>query len=160
MAAASAAPPRRKARRSRSPFPATASRFFMVPPRVRNIAPRCAAGQAVLEVRVAVRDGGLFLHPAVLPQREQDGKNRSEQQAPGNRPRDEQPRVGIGHDRSHQIEINLVRSIMTDSNPWLFITRPISGCLLLASILSVLFALWQHRRMQKKTAVADGDADF
>src|SRR5205809_485939 len=41
-----------------------------------------------------------------------------------------------------QIEINLVRSIMTDSNPWLFITRPISGGLLLASVLSVLFALW------------------
>src|SRR5204863_223455 len=59
-----------------------------------------------------------------------------------------------------QIEINLVRSIMTDSNPWLFITWPISGGLLLASVLSVLFALWQHRRMQKKTAAADGDADF
>src|SRR6266513_746872 len=59
-----------------------------------------------------------------------------------------------------QIEINLVRSIMTDSNPWLFITRPISGGLLLASVLSVLFALWQHRRMQKKTAAADGDSDF
>src|SRR5204862_8235485 len=59
-----------------------------------------------------------------------------------------------------QIEINLVRAIMTDSNPWLFITRPISGGLLLASVLSVLFALWQHRRMQKKTAAADGDADF
>ncbi|TMI03600.1 MAG: tripartite tricarboxylate transporter permease [Betaproteobacteria bacterium] len=59
-----------------------------------------------------------------------------------------------------QIEINLVRSIMTDSNPWLFITRPISGGLLLASVLSVLFALWQHRRVQKRIAVADGDADF
>src|SRR5213083_823800 len=59
-----------------------------------------------------------------------------------------------------QIKINLVRSIMTDSNPWLFITRPISGGLLLASVLSVLFALWQHRRVQKRIAVADGDADF
>jgi len=59
-----------------------------------------------------------------------------------------------------QIEINLVRSIMTDSNPWLFITRPISGGLLLASVLSVLFALWQHRRVQKRIAVADADADF
>ena len=29
-----------------------------------------------------------------------------------------------------QIEINLVRAIMTDSNPWLFFTRPISGALL------------------------------
>ena len=36
-----------------------------------------------------------------------------------------------------QIELNLVRAIMTDSNPWLFITRPISGALLLASVLSV-----------------------
>ena len=26
-----------------------------------------------------------------------------------------------------QIEINLVRAIMTDANPWLFVTRPISG---------------------------------
>jgi putative tricarboxylic transport membrane protein len=60
-----------------------------------------------------------------------------------------------------QIEINLVRSIMTDSNPWLFITRPISGVLLAASVLSIAAALWQHRRMQKKlVAGADGDADF
>ena len=60
-----------------------------------------------------------------------------------------------------QIEINLVRSIMTDSNPWLFITRPISGVLLAASVASIVAALWQHRRMQKKLAAgADGDADF
>src|SRR3954470_13785585 len=60
-----------------------------------------------------------------------------------------------------QIEINLVRSIMTDSNPWLFITRPISGLLLAASVLSIMAALWQHRRSQKKPAPgADGDADF
>ena len=32
-----------------------------------------------------------------------------------------------------QIEINLVRAIMTDGNPWLFLTRPISGGLLLAA---------------------------
>ena len=51
-----------------------------------------------------------------------------------------------------QIEINLVRSIMTDSNPWLFLTRPISGVLLAASVLSIAAALWQHRRMQKKSA--------
>jgi putative tricarboxylic transport membrane protein len=59
-----------------------------------------------------------------------------------------------------QIEINLVRAVMTDSNPWLFLTRPISGGLLFASVASVAFALWQHRRVQKKIAVADGDADF
>src|SRR5439155_8076282 len=100
MAAASAAPPRRKARRSRSPFPATTTRFFMVPPRMSNIVPRRGAGQAVLEVRVAVCDGDPFLDPALLPEREQDGKNRGEQQARGNRPPDEQAGVGSGHVRS------------------------------------------------------------
>jgi putative tricarboxylic transport membrane protein len=56
-----------------------------------------------------------------------------------------------------QIEINLVRSIMTDANPWLFLTRPISGLLIGASVLSILAALWQHRRMQKRAAAADAD---
>ena len=62
-----------------------------------------------------------------------------------------------------QIEINLVRSIMTDSNPWLFLTRPISGVLLAASVLSIVGALWQHHRMQRKaaaTAAGGGDTDF
>jgi putative tricarboxylic transport membrane protein len=59
-----------------------------------------------------------------------------------------------------QIEINLVRSIMTDSNPWLFLTRPISGGLLAAALASVTFAFWQHRRAQKKSALAGGAADF
>jgi putative tricarboxylic transport membrane protein len=59
-----------------------------------------------------------------------------------------------------QIEINLVRSIMTDSNLWLFLTRPISGLLLAASVISVVFALWQHRRAQKKGAVPEDGADF
>jgi putative tricarboxylic transport membrane protein len=53
-----------------------------------------------------------------------------------------------------QIEVNLVRSIMTDANPWLFVTRPISGTLLAASVISVAFALWQHRRTQRKIAGA------
>jgi len=59
-----------------------------------------------------------------------------------------------------QIEINLVRSIMTDPDPWLFVTRPISGLLLAASAASVLFALWQHRRMQRKADGAEDAADF
>jgi putative tricarboxylic transport membrane protein len=60
-----------------------------------------------------------------------------------------------------QIEINLVRSIMTDADPWLFVTRPISGLLLAGSVVSIGAALWQHRRMQKKLAAgANGDADF
>ena len=60
-----------------------------------------------------------------------------------------------------QIEINLVRAIMTDANPWLFLTRPISGGLLAASVLSVALSVWQHRRQQKRLAAAAGeDADF
>ncbi|MDH4094581.1 MAG: tripartite tricarboxylate transporter permease [Betaproteobacteria bacterium] len=60
-----------------------------------------------------------------------------------------------------QIEINLIRAIMTDADPWLFLTRPISGLLIAASVASVVFALWQHRRQQRRLAQrADGDADF
>jgi len=59
-----------------------------------------------------------------------------------------------------QIEINLVRAIMTDADPWLFLTRPISGALLGTSLASVLFALWQHRRQRKRLADAGEDADF
>jgi putative tricarboxylic transport membrane protein len=58
-----------------------------------------------------------------------------------------------------QIEINLVRAIMTDPDPWLFLARPISGVLLAASVASVAFAVWQHRRTRKREA-ADPDADF
>jgi len=59
-----------------------------------------------------------------------------------------------------QIEINLVRSLMTDSNLWLFVTRPISALLLAMAAASIVLSLWQHRRMQKKSAVAAGAADF
>jgi putative tricarboxylic transport membrane protein len=58
-----------------------------------------------------------------------------------------------------QIEINLIRSIMTDPDPWLFVTRPISGLLLGASLVSIGAALWQHRRMQRRAATAEA-ADF
>jgi len=44
-----------------------------------------------------------------------------------------------------QIEINFIRAIQTDANPWLFIKRPISGILLLLAVLSVVFAFRQHR---------------
>ena len=50
-----------------------------------------------------------------------------------------------------QIEINLIRAIMTDDNLWLFLTRPISGGLLGAAALSVALAVWQHLRHQKRT---------
>jgi putative tricarboxylic transport membrane protein len=48
-----------------------------------------------------------------------------------------------------QIEINLIRSIMTDSNLWLFLARPISGGLLAAAVASMAFAFWQHHRAKR-----------
>jgi putative tricarboxylic transport membrane protein len=59
-----------------------------------------------------------------------------------------------------QIEINLVRSLMTDSNLWLFVTRPISALLLGLAAASIVLSLGQQRRMQKKSALAEGAADF
>ncbi len=60
-----------------------------------------------------------------------------------------------------QIEINLIRAIMTDANPWLFLTRPISGGLLALSVASVTFALWQHRRHHQRNPPSAADnADF
>lgn len=57
-----------------------------------------------------------------------------------------------------QIEINLVRAIMTDANPWLFLTRPISGGLLLVAAGSIGLAIWQHLRHQKR--VVEEEPDF
>jgi putative tricarboxylic transport membrane protein len=60
-----------------------------------------------------------------------------------------------------QIEINLVRAIMTDADPKLFFTRPISGGLLTLSVASVVFALWQHRRQQRRMVPArEEEPDF
>lgn len=59
-----------------------------------------------------------------------------------------------------QIEVNLIRAVMTDPDPWLFLTRPISGLLLAGSVVSFVAAIWQHRRQQRAAAVQDGDADF
>jgi putative tricarboxylic transport membrane protein len=61
-----------------------------------------------------------------------------------------------------QIEINLIRAIMTDSNPWLFLTRPISGGLLALSVASVVAAVWQHHRQKRRGAMAAAEegADF
>jgi putative tricarboxylic transport membrane protein len=60
-----------------------------------------------------------------------------------------------------QIEINLVRAIMTDADPWLFITRPISGVMLGLSVISVALALWQHRRTEARMAEsAEPDLEF
>ncbi|MCL4765320.1 MAG: tripartite tricarboxylate transporter permease [Hyphomicrobiaceae bacterium] len=56
-----------------------------------------------------------------------------------------------------QIELNLVRSIMTDDDPWLFVTRPISGGLLLAAALSVALSVWQHLRHASRTRKVEAD---
>jgi putative tricarboxylic transport membrane protein len=55
-----------------------------------------------------------------------------------------------------QIEVNLVRALMTDGDLWLFVTRPISAFLLALSIASFGFALWQRRRRQPQ----EPDVDF
>jgi putative tricarboxylic transport membrane protein len=54
-----------------------------------------------------------------------------------------------------QIEVNLIRSVMTDPDPWLFLTRPISGGLLAAAAASMAFAIWQHHRAKGKTSAAE-----
>ncbi|MHB8667332.1 MAG: tripartite tricarboxylate transporter permease [Burkholderiales bacterium] len=59
-----------------------------------------------------------------------------------------------------QIEVNLVRAIMTDPNPWLFVTHPISGSLLALSVASVILALWQHHRHKGRAVVEEEETDF
>lgn len=56
-----------------------------------------------------------------------------------------------------QIEINLIRALMTDPDPMQFLLRPISGALLLASVLSIAAAIWQHVR-QKRLGVQGAEA--
>jgi putative tricarboxylic transport membrane protein len=59
-----------------------------------------------------------------------------------------------------QIEVNLVRALMTDADPWLFVTRPISAFLIACAIASVVFALLQHRRHQARGGARQADVDF
>ena len=59
-----------------------------------------------------------------------------------------------------QIETNLIRAIADDPNPWLFVTRPISGSLLALAVASAAFALWQHHRSRLRTEARQDDADF
>jgi len=49
-----------------------------------------------------------------------------------------------------QIEVNLIRAVMTDPDPWLFLTRPISGTLLVLAAISFALAIYQERRSLKK----------
>jgi putative tricarboxylic transport membrane protein len=54
-----------------------------------------------------------------------------------------------------QLEINLIRAVMTDSNLWLFLTRPISGFLLIFAAGSVAFSLWQRQKRGATAAEAE-----
>jgi Uncharacterized protein conserved in bacteria len=56
-----------------------------------------------------------------------------------------------------QIELNLIRAIMTNNDPWLFITRPISGGLLLVAAISVGLSIWQHVRHTRRMARVEPD---
>jgi putative tricarboxylic transport membrane protein len=56
-----------------------------------------------------------------------------------------------------QLEINLVRAIMTDDNLLMFVTRPISGALLGLAALSVAFAIWQHARQRRSAGAVEAD---
>lgn len=51
-----------------------------------------------------------------------------------------------------------MRALMTDSDLWLFVTRPISALLLALSVLSVAIALWQRRRPAR--GATEPDVDF
>ena len=61
-----------------------------------------------------------------------------------------------------QIEINMIRALMTDPDPLQFLLRPISGALLLAAVCSVAAAVWQHLRQRRRGLNIDqqADADF
>jgi putative tricarboxylic transport membrane protein len=48
------------------------------------------------------------------------------------------------------IETNYIRAVMTDSDWTLFFTRPWSGAMLVLSIVSVVYSLWQRRRAAKR----------
>jgi putative tricarboxylic transport membrane protein len=59
-----------------------------------------------------------------------------------------------------QIESNMIQAISTDADPWLFLTRPISGGLLAASVASIVLAVWQHNRETKRLAAAAAEEEF
>jgi putative tricarboxylic transport membrane protein len=58
-----------------------------------------------------------------------------------------------------QIELNLVRALMTDDDPLLFLTRPISGVLLFSAALWVGLAVWQHLSHHSRRKEAERAAD-
>jgi len=63
-----------------------------------------------------------------------------------------------------QIETNYIRAVMTDSDWTLFFTRPWSGAMLVLSIVSFVYSLWQRRRVAKRSGAkaeeTDGEVEF
>jgi putative tricarboxylic transport membrane protein len=63
-----------------------------------------------------------------------------------------------------QIETNYIRAAMTDSDWTLFFTRPWSGAMLVLSIISFVYSLWQRHRAAKRAGAkaeeAEGEVEF
>lgn len=57
-----------------------------------------------------------------------------------------------------QIEANLIRALMTESNPMLFITRPLSGLMLLLAAGSFILGIVQMRRHRTPDSTATPEA--
>jgi len=58
-----------------------------------------------------------------------------------------------------QLEVNLIRALMTDANLWLFVSRPISGLMLAGAVASVAWALYRRRR-SAAAAPAEVEVEF
>lgn len=60
-----------------------------------------------------------------------------------------------------QIEVNFIRAIMSDSNYALFFTRPISGILLILSIISMGWGIYQMRKQKRiESEKAEEEVEF
>ncbi|HWP34802.1 MAG TPA: tripartite tricarboxylate transporter permease [Thermodesulfobacteriota bacterium] len=57
-----------------------------------------------------------------------------------------------------QIEVNLIRALMTSSDLTLFVTRPLSGAMLLLALASVGVAVYQARQARRRQAAARSGA--
>ena len=60
-----------------------------------------------------------------------------------------------------QIETNYIRAVMTDSDWTLFFIRPWSGVMLVLSVVSFFYSLWQRHRVAKHPGTqTEADAEF
>ena len=58
-----------------------------------------------------------------------------------------------------QIETNYIRAVMTDADWTLFFTRPWSGIMLVLSVLSFGYSLWQRRRAARRASAPPGEGE-